>query len=216
MYPKGIPIYKEENLENIIKKNKVDLVLLSYSDLSHNQVMNIASRALASGSSFALISPEMTMLNSKKPVVAVCATRTGAGKSPMTEYISLFFKSKNKKVGIIRHPMPYGNLVKQEVQKYSSIKDLEINNCTLEEREDYERHILNGINLYSGVNYSKILKLAEKENDILIWDGGNNDTPFFKPNLHVTIADASRSNHEITYHPGETNFRMCNIIAFIS
>lgn len=213
LYPKGIPIYKEEKLEQIIKKNKVELVFLSYSDLSHNQVMNLASRALSSGASFGLIAPELTMLESKKPVIAVCATRTGAGKSPMTEYISLFYKSKKKKVGIVRHPMPYGDLVKQEVQKFSSLKDLDLHNCTLEEREDYERHISNGFNVYAGVDYYKILKLAEKENDILIWDGGNNDTPFFKPNLHITIADASRSNHEITYHPGETNFRMCNVIA---
>lgn len=213
LYPKGIPIYKEENLEKIIEKNNVNIVFLSYSDLSHNEVMNLASRSLSCGASFSLISPDLTMLESKKPVIAVCATRTGAGKSPMTEYISLYYKSKGKKVGVVRHPMPYGDLVEQEVQKFSSLKDLDLHNCTLEEREDYERHILNGINLYSGIDYSKILNLAEKENDILIWDGGNNDTPFFVPDLYITIADASRSNHEITFHPGETNFRMCNIIA---
>ncbi len=213
LYPKGIPIYKEENLEKLIKKHKVEIVFLSYSDLSHNQVMNLASRSLSSNASFTLISPDLTMLESKKPVVAVCATRTGAGKSPMTEYISLFYKSKKKKVAVVRHPMPYGDLRKQEVQKFSSLKDLDLHNCTLEEREDYERHISNGFNVYAGVDYSKILKLAEKENDIIIWDGGNNDTPFFKPNLYITIADSSRSNHEILYHPGETNFRSCDVIA---
>lgn len=213
LYPKGIPIYNEENLEKIIQKHKIEIVFLSYSDLSHNEVMNLASRSLSCGASFSLISPDLTMLETKKPVIAVCATRTGAGKSPMTEYISLFYKNKGKKVGIVRHPMPYGDLVKQEVQKFTSLKDLDLYNCTLEEREDYERHILNKINLYSGIDYSKILKLAEKENDVLIWDGGNNDTPFFEPSLMITIADATRPNHEITFHPGETNFRMCNIIA---
>lgn len=213
LYPKGIPIYKEEKLEQLIKKHKVEIVFLSYSDLSHNQVMNLASRSLSSGASFTLISPDLTMLESKKPVIAVCATRTGAGKSPMTEYISLFYKSKKKKVAVVRHPMPYGDLRKQEVQKFSSLKDLDLHNCTLEEREDYERHISNGFNVYAGVDYFKILKLAEKENDIVIWDGGNNDTPFFKPNLYITIADSSRANHEISYHPGETNFRSCDVIA---
>jgi predicted GTPase len=213
LYPKGVPIYKEEKLEEIIFENNIEIVFLSYSDLSHNEVMNLASRSLSCGASFSLISPDLTMLRSSKPVIAVNATRTGAGKSPMTEYISLFYKNKGKKVGVVRHPMPYGDLIKQEVQKFNSLQDLDLHNCTLEEREDYERHILNGINLYSGIDYSKILKIAEKENDILIWDGGNNDTPFFEPSLMITIADAARPNHEITFHPGETNFRMCNIIA---
>jgi predicted GTPase len=213
LYPKGIPIHDESKLESLIEKNDVEIVFLSYSDLSHNEVMNLASRALSFGASFSLISPDLTMLYSKKPVIAVCAVRTGAGKSPMTEYISLHYKNKNKKVGIVRHPMPYGNLIEQEVQKFSSIKDLDLYNCTLEEREDYERHILNGINLYSGIDYIKILKLAEKENDIIIWDGGNNDTPFFIPDLYITIADAARPNHEVTFHPGETNFRSCDILA---
>jgi predicted GTPase len=213
LYPKGIPIYDEKNLEDLIEKNEIEIVFLSYSDLSHVEVMNLASRSLSRGASFTLISPDLTMLDSKKPVIAVTATRTGVGKSPMTEYISLFYKNKGKKVGIVRHPMPYGDLVKQEVQKFTSLKDLDLHNCTLEEREDYERHILNNVNLYSGIDYSKILKLAEKENDIIIWDGGNNDTPFFYPDLYITIADAKRSNHEISFHPGETNFRSCDIIA---
>ena len=163
--------------------------------------MNLASRSLSSNASFTLISPDLTMLESKKPVIAVCATRTGAGKSPMTEYISLFYKSKKKKVAVVRHPMPYGDLRKQEVQKFSSLKDLDLHNCTLEEREDYERHISNGFNVYAGVDYFKILKLAEKENDIVIWDGGNNDTPFFKPNLYITLQIHHVQTHEISYHP---------------
>ncbi|MCX8206181.1 MAG: GTPase [Candidatus Micrarchaeota archaeon] len=213
LYPKGIQIYDEREMERIIHQKQVDIVCLSYSDLSHHAVMHLASRALACGASFMLLGPAATQLSPKKPVIAVCAVRTGAGKSPLTEHISLLLKRSGKKVGIIRHPMPYGDLVSQEVQRFASLEDLDRNKCTLEEREDYERHIRNGFTVYAGVDYAKVLALAERENDIIIWDGGNNDFPFIRPDLMITVADAMRAGHEVGYHPGETNFRMCDIIA---
>ncbi|MGC8923624.1 MAG: GTPase [Candidatus Micrarchaeia archaeon] len=213
LYKNDIPIYDEKMLESIVKKHNVDIVCLSYSDLSHIEVMHIASRALAAGASFMLLGPKSTMIRSKKKVIAVCATRTGAGKSPMTEYISKYLSSIGKNVSIVRHPMPYGNLIEQEVQVFRTIEDLDRNKCTLEEREDYERHIRNGFTVYAGVDYKKILRLAEKHSDIIIWDGGNNDFPFFVPDLMITVADAIRAGHETLYHPGEVNFRMCDVIA---
>lgn len=213
LYKKDIPIYDESQLERIISRKNVDLVCFSYSDVAHEKVMHLASRSLAYGASFMLLGPKDVMLKSKKPVIAVCAVRTGAGKSPVTEYISKFLKRKGLKVGIIRHPMPYGaNLVKQNVQVFRKLADLDKNNCTIEEREDYERHIKNGFVVYAGIDYKKILKIAEKENDVIIWDGGNNDFPFIKPNVMITIADAMRAGHECLYFPGEVNFRMADII----
>lgn len=212
LYLKGVPIYCERDLEKIIKEKKVEFVCLAYSDLAHMEVMHLASRALAAGASFLLLGPDATMLKSTKKVVAVCATRTGAGKSPLTEYISLFLKKEGKKAVIVRHPMPYGDLRRKVVQRYTSLRDLDRQGCTIEEREDYERHIRNGITVYAGVDYEKVLKSVEKEADIIIWDGGNNDFPFFRPNLMITVADAMRAGHEMAYHPGEANFRMANVI----
>ncbi len=210
LYSKGIPIYPEGRLIELIKKYSVDKVVFSYSDISHEKVMHKASIALANGANFELLGPKHTMIESKKPVIAVCAVRTGAGKSPTTRYASLFFKKKGYRVVVMRHPMPYGNLLKQVVQRFATYEDLKT--CTIEEREEYEPHIQNGIIVYAGVDYEKILRNAEREADIIIWDGGNNDFSFIKPNLHIVLADARRPGHEMLYHPGETNFRMADVL----
>ncbi len=212
LYPKGIPIYPEEKLPELIKKFKVDEAVFSYSDISHEEVMHKASIALANGVNFVLLGPNSTMLKSKKSVIAICAVRTGAGKSPTTRRISRILKSKGKRVVIIRHPMPYGDLKKQIVQRFASKKDLNLYKTTVEEREDYEPHIDNGFVVYAGVDYERILRQAEKEADMILWDGGNNDVSFIKPDLLITIADPQRPGHEIKYHPGETNFRMADVI----
>ncbi|MEM3422811.1 MAG: cyclic 2,3-diphosphoglycerate synthase [Candidatus Bilamarchaeaceae archaeon] len=211
-YPKGIPIYDENDLEKIIIEKKVDQVYFSYSDVSYSHVMRLASRAQAAGASFCLLGPKETMLKSSKPVIAICAVRTGSGKSPLTKKISLLLKQMGKNVVVIRHPMPYGDLEKQTVQRFSSLFDLDKHKCTIEEREEYEPHINNGITVYAGVDYEKILRKAEKEADVIIWDGGNNDFPFFKPNLLFVVADSLRAGHELGYYPGETNFRMADVI----
>lgn len=211
-YPKGIPIFPEEELASLIKKLKAEEVVLAYSDLAHLDVMHKASIALASGAAFEMLGPKDTMLVSKKPVVAICAVRTGSGKSPTTRKISVALRDMGYRVGIIRHPMPYGDLVKEEVQKFSSMEDLDKQNVTLEEREEYEPHIRNGFSVYAGVDYSKILKLAEKSSDIIIFDGGNNDFSFVKPDVLFVVADAKRSGHEVTYHPGEANVRMADYV----
>lgn len=211
-YPKGIPIYPEEDIVSLIKKLKVDEVVLAYSDLAHLDVMHKASLILASGASFELLGPKDTMLVSKKPVIAVCAVRTGAGKSPTTRRIAFALRGMGYRVGIIRHPMPYGNLAKQEVQKFSTMDDLDKQQVTLEEREEYELHIKNGFSVYAGVDYSKILRLAETSSDVIIFDGGNNDFSFIKPDLLFVVADAKRAGHEVTFHPGEANVRMADYI----
>jgi predicted GTPase len=190
----------------------VDDVIFSYSDVSHEYVMHLASRAIAAGASFALLGPNDTLLKSKKRIISVCAVRTGAGKSPLSRKISSILKKKGIRFVLVRHPMPYGDLRKQEIQRYANLEDLETHNCTIEEREDYEPHIRNGAIVYAGVDYKKILRAAEKEADLIIWDGGNNDLPFFKPDLHIVVADALRPNHEILFHPGEANFRMADVI----
>lgn len=212
LYPKGIPIYEEKDLEKLIKKYDVSDVVFSYSDVSHEHVMHLASRALATGASFTLPGPKDTMLKSKKKIIAVCAVRTGAGKSPLSRRISTVLKKNGVKFVVVRHPMPYGDLRMQEVQRFASLEDLDKHDCTLEEREDYEPHIKNGAIVYAGIDYEKILKKAEKEADLIIWDGGNNDLPFFKPDLHFVVADALRPGHELQYHPGEANFRMADVI----
>ena len=213
LYPSGVPIFCEKDLEKIIKRKRIEYVCLAYSDLAHVDVMHLASRALASGASFILLGPDATMLKSTKKIIAVCATRTGAGKSPLTEYISMWLRSRGKRAVIVRHPMPYGGLEKKAVQRFNSLHDLDKQGCTIEEREDYERHIRNGFTVYAGIDYEKILRSAEREADVIIWDGGNNDFPFFKPDLMITVADAMRAGHEKAYHPGEVNFRMADIIA---
>lgn len=212
LYPEGVPIYHEDELENLIKKHKVDFVVFAYSDVSHEYVMNRASRAMSAGASFMLLGPEHTMITSSKPVISVCAVRTGSGKSQTTRKVAEILKKLGKKTVVIRHPMPYGDLTKQVVQRFGSHEDLDKHNCTIEEREEFEPHIDRGNVVYAGVDYEKILRQAEQEADVILWDGGNNDFPFFKPDLHIVVADPHRPGHEVTYHPGETNLRMADVI----
>jgi len=212
LYPKGIPIYLEEDLPNLIKKNEIDQVILAYSDLPHQYVMDKASIVLASGADFRLMGPKNTMLKSKVPVVSICAVRTGCGKSQTTRKVSEILKKMGYKIAVIRHPMPYGDLREQIWQRYETYDDLDRYNCTIEEREEYEPHIDRGNILYAGVDYQEILKRAEEEADIILWDGGNNDLPFYKPNLHIVVTDPHRAGHEMTYYPGEANLRMADVV----
>ncbi|MCL4306233.1 cyclic 2,3-diphosphoglycerate synthase [bacterium] len=212
LYPKGIKIYPESELENLIRKHEIDEVVYSYSDVKHEYVMHWASRILATGANFKLVGGRETMIKSSKPVVAVCAVRTGAGKSQTTRKVAEILKAAGKKVVAVRHPMPYGDLTKQIVQRFGSIADLKKHNCTIEEMEEYEPHIARGQVIYAGVDYEKILREAEKEADVILWDGGNNDLPFFKPDIYITVADPLRAGNEMTYYPGETNFRMADVI----
>ncbi|MBN2122564.1 GTPase [Candidatus Micrarchaeota archaeon] len=212
LYPKGIPIYPEEKLESLINSKRIDEVFFSYSDVSHEYVMHMACRAMAAGASFSLLGPNDTCIKSKKPVFAICATRTGAGKSPLSKLISKKLVEKGARLAVIRHPMPYGDLKAQAVQRFSRLEDLDKYKCTIEEREEYEGHMRNGAILFAGVDYHRIIKEAEKEADIIMWDGGNNDYPFFFPDFHVCVADALRPTHASTYYPGEVNFRMADLI----
>lgn len=212
LYPEGIPIYPEEELPQLIKKYDVDFVVFSYSDVSHEYVMHKASLVHAAGASFMLLGPKHTMLKSEKPVVAVVAGRTGSGKSQTTRRVVEILSKLGKKVVVVRHPMPYGDLVKQRVQRFASYEDLDKYNCTIEEREEYEPHIDRGVVVYAGVDYEAILRNAEKEADVVVWDGGNNDFPFFSPDLTITVVDPHRPGHEVTYHPGETNVRLADVI----
>lgn len=212
LYPKGIPIYEEAELEKLIEKFEIDEVYLSYSDISHKSVMNLACRSQAKGASFVLLGPRETMLQSKKKVIAVTAVRTGAGKTTLSKAIAAHLKSKKKKFVIMRHPMPYGNLIKQRVQRFEKEEDLDKYECTAEEREEYSPHLKNGFIVYSGVDYKEVLEKAEKEAEYIIWDGGNNDIPFLKPDLHIVVADSLRPGHEVWYYPGEANFRAAQVI----
>jgi predicted GTPase len=211
-YPKGIAIYPEEKLSELVKEHNVDQVVFAYSDVSHEYVMHKASIALASGADFCFMGPRTTMLKAKIPVVSVCAVRTGSGKSQTSRQIAGILKTRGLKVAVIRHPMPYGDLRKQIWQRFASYEDLNRYGCTIEEREEYEPHIDNGIIVYAGVDYEKILREAEKEADIIVWDGGNNDLSFYKPDLAIVVADPHRVGDELSYHPGETNLRMADII----
>jgi predicted GTPase len=211
-YPNGIPIYPEEELPRLVRQHDVDQVVFAYSDVSHEYVMHKASLALANGADFRLMGPKSTMLQAKVPVVSVCAVRTGSGKSQTSRQVSKILKSKGLRVVVVRHPMPYGNLTKQVWQRFASYEDLDKNDCTIEEREEYEPHIDNGIIVYAGVDYGKILEEAEKEADVIVWDGGNNDLPFYRPDLNIVVADPHRAGHELTYYPGETNLRMADVI----
>ena len=211
-YPNGIPIHPEEDLERLIRDYDVDEVVFAYSDVSHEYVMHKASIALANGADFKLMGPKTTMLKAKVPVVSVGAVRTGCGKSQTSRLIAKILKSKGLNVVVVRHPMPYGDLRKQVCQRFATPEDLDRHNCTIEEREEYEPHLENGVIVYAGVDYEKILREAEKEANIIVWDGGNNDVPFYKPDLHIVVADPHRAGHEITYHPGETNLRMADIV----
>ncbi len=212
LYEKGIPIYPEEELTKLIKQHDIEQVVLAYSDLSHETVMQKASLVLAAGADFRLMGTKSTMLTSKKPVISVCAVRTGSGKSPTSQKLVDILKGKGYRVVVVRHPMPYGDLRKQECQRFASMEDCIRNECTIEEREEYELYICCGTVVYSGVDFKKILNSVEKEADIIIWDGGNNDIPFFKPDLHIVVADPHRAGHELTYYPGEVNVRLADVV----
>jgi predicted GTPase len=211
-YPTGIPIFPEEQLPQLIKKHNVDQVIFAYSDVSHEYIMHKASQILALGPDFRLMGPKSTMLKAIVPVIAVCAVRTGSGKSQTSRKVGLILKKNGYNVAVIRHPMPYGNLADQICERFATYEDLDKYNCTIEEREEYEPHIDKGIIVYAGVDYEVILREAEREANIIIWDGGNNDIPFYKPDLHITVADPHRPGHELTYYPGETNLRMADIV----
>ena len=211
-YPKGISIYPEEELPKLIQEHDIDQVIFAYSDVSHEYVMHKASIVLASGADFRLMGPKTTMLRAKVPVVSVGAVRTGSGKSQTSRQVAKILKNKGLRVVVVRHPMPYGDLRKQIWERFASYEDLDKYECTIEEREEYEPHIDNGIIVYAGVDYGKILEEAEKEADVIVWDGGNNDLPFYKPDLHIVVADPHRAGHEVAYHPGEANLRMANVV----
>jgi predicted GTPase len=212
LYPEGIPIYPEADLAMLIDQHKIDQVVFAYSDVPHAYVMHKASLVNALGADFLLMGGNNTMLSSSKPVVAVCAVRTGSGKSQTTRHVCDILLKMGKKVVVVRHPMPYGDLVKQAVQRFATYADLDAHDCTIEEREEYEPHIDRGVIVYAGVDYEAILREAEKEADVVVWDGGNNDLPFFKPDLWITVADPHRPGHEISYYPGETNLRAADVI----
>ncbi len=211
-YPRGIRIRPEAELERLIHDERVDEVVFAYSDVSHEQVMHVASRALAAGADFSLLGPRRTMLRSRRPVVAVGAVRTGAGKSQTSRRIAGLLEGSGLRVVVVRHPMPYGDLARQRVQRFASHEDLALHETTIEEREEYEPHIDAGRVVYAGVDYEAILRRAEEEADVVLWDGGNNDLPFYKPALFVVVVDPLRPGHELTYHPGEANLRLADVV----
>jgi predicted GTPase len=211
LYAEGIPILPESALEELVREHEIDSVVFAYSDVTHEHVMHIGSRALAAGASYHLISPHDTMLASTKPVVAICAVRTGSGKSQTTRRVAELFREAGKRVAVLRHPMPYGDLTKQAVQRFQRYEDLDAADATIEEREEYEPHLAEGNLVFAGIDYERILRAAEQEADVILWDGGNNDTPFIRPNLHIVVLDPHRPGHELRYHPGETNLRMADV-----
>ena len=211
LYPDGIPIYPESDLVQLVQKKEVDQVIFAYSDVPHEYVMHKASAVLAAGADFRLMGLNSTQLKSSKPVTAVCAVRTGSGKSQTSRRVAQILRGMGYQVAAIRHPMPYGDLSKQAVQRFASYEDLEKNDCTIEEREEYEPHISNGVIVYAGVDYERILREAEEEVDIILWDGGNNDLPFLRTDLHIVVADPHRPGHEMSYHPGEANARAADV-----
>ena len=212
LYPNGIPIYTEEELEELINEYDIKQVIFAYSDINHKDVMHKASIVLSKGADFRFMGPNNTSIKSIKPIISICAVRTGVGKSQTTRKVCEILKAMGKKVVAIRHPMPYGDLSKQVCQRFANYEDLDLHQCTIEEREEYEPHIDNGIIVYSGVDYEVILKEAEKEADIILWDGGNNDFPFYHSDLNIVLVDPLRPGQEIEYHPGETNLRMADVI----
>ncbi len=212
LYPNGIPIHPETDLRELIKKHKIDEVVFAYSDVSFNYVMMKAAVVNAAGADFKLLGSKETMISSKVPVIAVVAVRTGSGKSQTSRKVCEILRSMGKKVVAIRHPMPYGDLVKQKVQRYQTLVDLVKNECTVEEMEEYEPHIVNGTIIYAGVDYEAILRQAEKEADVIVWDGGNNDMSFYKPDLTITVADPHRPGHEVSYYPGATNIILADVV----
>nr|WP_320147363.1 cyclic 2,3-diphosphoglycerate synthase [uncultured Anaeromusa sp.] len=211
-YPQGIPIVPEEELEILLRTEAVDEVVFAYSDVSHETVMHVASRVLASGADFRLLGPAKTMLQASKPVIAVCAVRTGAGKSQVSRKLASWLKEWGLRVAIVRHPMPYGELERQRCQRFATVEDLQRARCTVEEREEYEPHLAAGHIVYAGVDYGEVLAAAEAEADVLLWDGGNNDFSFFQSDWLLVVADPLRLGHERSYHPGETNLRMADVV----
>src|SRR3954470_18959274 len=228
LYPEGIPILPERALEELVREHEIDSVVFAYSDVTHEHVMHVGSRALAAGgaapphcpppppalaagASYHLIAPAHTMLASTKPVVAICAVRTGSGKSQTTRHVARLFRENGKRVAVLRHPMPYGDLAAQAVQRFEHYEDLEAADATIEEREEYEPHLAEGNLVFAGIDYERILRAAEQEADVILWDGGNNDTPFVKPDVHIVVVDPHRPGHELRYHPGETNLRMADV-----
>jgi predicted GTPase len=211
LYPQGIPILPESALEQLVREHEIDSVVFAYSDVTHEHVMHVGSRALAAGASYHLISPHDTMLATPKPSVAICAVRTGSGKSQTTRHVAALFREAGKRVAVLRHPMPYGDLAEQAVQRFEKYEDLDTADATIEEREEYEPHIAEGNLVFAGIDYERILRAAEREADVILWDGGNNDTPFVRPDLHIVVLDPHRPGHELRYHPGETNLRMADV-----
>src|ERR671932_577355 len=206
----GIPNLPESQLEQIVREHEIEEVVFAYSDVTHQHVMHIGSRALAAGASYRLIAPQLTMLPSTKPVAAICAVRTGSGKSQTTRHVAALLRETGKRVAVLRHPMPYGDLSRQAVQRFERYEDLDAADATIEEREEYEPHLAEGNLVFAGIDYDAILRAAEAEADVILWDGGNNDTPFVRPDVHIVVVDPHRPGHELRYHPGETNLRMAD------
>jgi predicted GTPase len=212
LYPDGIPILNENKMEEIIRDEQVDVVVFSYSDIAHAALMHLASRAVAVGADFWLLGVERTQLVAKVPVISVCAVRTGCGKSPVSRRIATELRSMGWNPVVVRHPMPYGDLVAQRAQRFATLADLDRYQCTIEEREEYEPHIIEGTTVYAGVDYEEVLRRAEREGDIILWDGGNNDTSFYRPDLDIVVLDPHRPGHELAYYPGEVNFRTAHVL----
>lgn len=212
LYPKGIPIYDENDVVNLIKKLKVDIAVFSYSDVPYQYVMSRGAMVNAAGADFMMLGPQETMIKSRKPVISICAVRTGSGKSQTTRRVIEILMAMGKKVVAIRHPMPYGDLVKQKVQRFATVQDLHKHKCTIEEMEEYEPHVVRGNVIYAGVDYEAILRQAEREADVIVWDGGNNDFPFYKSDLEIVVVDPHRPGHELSYYPGEVNLRRADVI----
>jgi len=212
LYPEGIPIFEEKDLESLVAEHKIDAVVFSYSDVSHQNLMHLASRAVAADADFWLPGTEHTQLRSPVPVISVCAVRTGCGKSPVSRLVAGELRRQGRRPVVIRHPMPYGDLAAQAVQRFATMEDLDLQQCTIEEREEYEPHIRQGTVVYAGVDYEKILRQAEKEADVILWDGGNNDTSFYVSDLEIVVVDPHRPGHELSYFPGEVNLRRADVI----
>jgi predicted GTPase len=210
-YPDGVPIVAEEELADLVRREEIDEVVFAYSDVTHEHVMHIGSTVLAAGADYVLLGPRSTELHSSKPVVAICAVRTGSGKSQTTRHVARILREAGKRVAVLRHPMPYGDLTKQAVQRFERYEDLEAADATIEEREEYEPHLAEGNIVFAGIDYGAILERAEREADVIVWDGGNNDTPFIHPDVHIVVVDPHRAGHELRYHPGEQNLRMADV-----
>ena len=212
LYPAGIPIFEEKDLEPLVDEHEIDAVVFSYSDISHQNLMHLASRVVATGADFWLLSSQRTQLKSSVPVISICAVRTGCGKSPLGRFVTSELRREGCRPVVVRHPMPYGDLAEQAVQRFAVVEDLDKHQCTIEEREEYEPHLREGTIVYAGVDYGRILRQAEKEADVILWDGGNNDTPFYASDLEIVVVDPHRPGHELSYYPGEVNLRRANVV----